>query len=69
VYSREEAIDRMNRRLDSYLEQLSEKEVEIMENHVTIEVDDDICTASGTVVVWENIGYGRPITVMESGEE
>lgn len=68
-YSEEEAIDHMNQRLQSFLDDLSEKEVEIMENHVTIEVKDGVCTASGDVVVWERIGYGRPISMIESSEE
>ncbi len=68
-YSEEEATEHMNQRLQSFLDDLNEKEVEIMENHVTIEMKDGVCTASGNVVVWERIGYGRPISTIESSEE
>ena len=44
---------------------LSEKEVEIMENNVTIEIRDGVCYAAGNVVVWERIGYGRPLSIPE----
>ena len=61
MYSEQEAMERMTQRLERYLNELREKGVEIMENHVTIGVQDGVCSASGYVTVWERIGYGRPI--------
>jgi similar to stage IV sporulation protein len=68
-YTEEDAVARMNQRLQAFMDSLSEKEVEIMENHVTIEVKDGVCSADGTIVVWERIGYGRPISATEASEE
>ena len=68
-YSEEEAKERMNQKIQSYLDDLSEKEVEIMENHVTIDISNGVCSANGTIVVWERIGYGHPISGSESSEE
>lgn len=74
TYTEEEAKKRAEVRLENYLSSLSEKEVEIMENNVTIEIKEGVCHVSGTLVVWERIGYGRPLTIpaepeTESGQE
>ena len=63
AYSEEEAKERANERLQRFMDSLSEKEVEIMENNVTIECRDGVCHASGTIVVWERIGYGRELQI------
>lgn len=63
TYTEEEARERAEKRFQRYLEGLSEKEVEIMENNVTIEFRDGSCSASGTVVVWERLGYGRALDI------
>lgn len=64
-YSEEEARNKMQERLDRYLDDLREKDVEIMENHVTITMDQGVCKASGSIVTWERIGYGQPIRITE----
>lgn len=64
-YSKDEAKKRMEERLERFFNDLHEKGVEIMENHVTISFDDGVCRASGSVVTWERIGYGRVITPAE----
>ena len=64
-YSKDEAKKRMEERLERFFNDLREKDVEIMENHVTISFDDGVCRASGSVVTWERIGYGRVITPAE----
>lgn len=64
-YTEDEARERMQNRLEQYLDDLREKDVEIMENHVTITVDASACEASGSIVTWERIGYGQPIVVPE----
>lgn len=70
TYTEEEARERAGVRFQRYIEDLSEKEVEIMENNVTIEFRDGDCYASGSVVVWERIGYGRALSLpAEPAEE
>lgn len=70
TYTEEEAEERAEARFRRYIEDLSEKEVEIMENNVTIEFRDGVCHASGSVVVWERIGYGRALALpAEPAEE
>ena len=69
TYSEEEAKARAEERLQRYINNLSEKEVEIMENHVTIECRDGICHATGNLVVWERIGYGRELIIPSEPQE
>lgn len=66
TYTEEEAKERAQARLQRFLDTLSEKEVEIMENNVTIEIRDGVCYAAGNIVVWERIGYGRPLSIPEA---
>ncbi len=65
TYTEEEAKEREETRFAHFIEDLSEKEVEIMENNVTIEFRDGKCYATGNVVVWERIGYGRTLSIPE----
>ena len=65
TYTEEEARERAEVRLENYLSTLSEKEVEIMENNVTIDIQDGVCYVGGTLVVWERIGYGRPLMLSD----
>lgn len=59
--TQEEAYEKAEKRLDAYISGLTEKKVEILENNVTIEVSDDICTAAGTILVVEPIGIKAPV--------
>lgn len=68
TYTEEEARQRAEERLNRYIQNLSEKEVEIMENNVTIEIKDGVCQSKGTIVVWERIGYGRCLNIPEERE-
>lgn len=63
TYTEEEANKRAAERLQRYIDNLSEKEVEIMENNVTIECGNGVCKATGSIVVWERIGYGRELLI------
>lgn len=65
TYTEEEAKNHAEERFQRYLDNLSEKEVEIMENNVTIDFKENTCQASGTVTVWERIGYGKPLPEQE----
>lgn len=65
TYTEEEARQRLENRFQRFIDDLSEKEVAIMENNVTIEFRDGVCYATGNVVVWERIGYGRSLSIPE----
>lgn len=69
TYTEEEAKERAAARFERFIGDLSEKEVEIMENNVTIEFRDGICYATGSVVVWERIGYGRELSIPQEPVE
>lgn len=69
TYTEEAAESNAQKRLERYLDDLLEKEVEIMENNVTIGFKDNTCQASGTIVVWERIGYGRPLPEREDSTQ
>jgi len=53
VYSEDEATAIAMRRLKEYLDVLTENQVEIIDNQVDIVIDDNTCTASGKIVVYE----------------
>ena len=56
-------------KLNSYIDELNKKGVEILENNVKIEVSDDICEAKGTIVTKEQIGIPADITIINQGED
>lgn len=65
----------MRRKIIIFLEKLEKNTIQIVENNVTIEVNNDMCQSRGTITVIENIGQLRvaenePITEMteETGE-
>lgn len=66
TYTEKEAKERQNHMLQKYIEDLKKKGVEILENNVTIEIKNGICTASGTLVVREIIGAPEVFTIPES---
>ena len=66
TYTEQEAKEKQNRMLQKYIGDLKKKGVEILENNVTIEIKDGICTASGTLVVREIIGAPEVFTIPES---
>ena len=69
TYTTEEAQSKAQMKLNSYIDELSKKGVEILENNVKIEIGDDICTSSGTIVTKERIGVPADITIINQGEE
>ena len=60
-YTKQQAGEHAKERLQKFLEQLSEKGVEIIENNVTIGIDGETCQAKGTIIVIEPIGKIRQI--------
>lgn len=54
VYTKEEATSIAMNRLKEYLDVLVANDVEIIDNQVKIEIDDNTCTASGKIIVYES---------------
>lgn len=65
IYTKEEAEEKQKKLLWEYMENRKKKGVEILENNVTIEFKDDVCVASGTIVVKEMIGVPETFTALE----
>ncbi len=68
-YTNDEAYKKAHLKLNSYIDELNKKGVEILENNVKIEVSDDICEAKGTIVTKEQIGIPADITIINQGED
>lgn len=62
TYTKEQAKKRETERLQKFIDQLSEKGVEIVGNNVKISIDDETCKGEGTITVIEPIGKIRQIT-------
>ncbi|MGN0394184.1 MAG: sporulation protein YqfD, partial [Coprococcus sp.] len=62
-YSEEEAVEIANERLASYICDLQEKGVQILENNVKISIIDDKCIASGGIRTLENIGISKEFDI------
>lgn len=65
-YSKESATIHAKQRLQKFLDELSEKGVEIVRNNVKIVIDDEICKGEGTISVLEPIGKIRQIRNQDS---
>lgn len=65
TYTEEEAREKQEKILQEYIEGLKKKGVEILENNVTIEVVNDECKASGTLLVKEVIGVPKMFDIHE----
>lgn len=68
-YDEKSAMKKAKERLLKKLTGLQEKGVEIMENNVTIEVLENQCVASGTIIVKERIGIPRDLVKQETTTE
>lgn len=64
-YSRQEALAKAKKRLDAKLDEFRQIGVEILENNVKIEVGNQICSASGTIVVKEKVGVPKNLQIVE----
>ena len=56
IYTSEEAKTIATEKLNVFIKKLEEKGIQIIENNVTIEVDEKNCTANGNIIVNEQIG-------------
>ena len=69
VYSETEATEKGQKRLQIYIDELQKKGVEILENNVTIVVNEEKCIISGTIVTKELIGVPEELTIIDQGED
>lgn len=68
TYTEKEAEEKAYKRLSVYLDELRKKDVEILENNVTIDITGGELKAYGTIVTKELIGVPSDITIIEQGE-
>ena len=64
-YTTEEARLLAETNLNEFQENLMEKGVQIVENNVTIEVNGNLCRASGTIAALEEISESVPTEILE----
>lgn len=67
-YKENEAKELAGIHLSTYLEKLREKDIQILEKNVMIDIDEKNCRASGTITVKEKIGSYAPTEVLEVPE-
>lgn len=65
TYTKEEAETLAQKNLNQFCEDLQKKGVQIIENNVTIRVDENNCVVSGSVVVVEKTGESRPTEILQ----
>ncbi len=66
VYSKEEAEKISKEKLSYFLRNLEKNTIQILENNVTIEVNENICYSHGTITVIEEIGKLVSVNVPET---
>lgn len=64
TYTKEEAKQVAVNNLDRFCKDLTKKGVQIIENNVTIQVDENQCKASGSLVVVEKTGEKQPTRIL-----
>lgn len=65
TYTKEEAKEVASQNLNQFCEDLQKKGVQIIENNVTIHVDENNCVVSGSVVVIEKTGESKPTEILQ----
>lgn len=77
IYSKEEAVALANERMNHYINKLEQKGIQIIENNVTIDVNDKQCIISGNFLVLQKVGQVayidegslEPVTTPDSENE
>lgn len=64
-YTKTQAEAKAKERLAKFVETLQEKGVQIQKNNVTIEVEQNMCQASGSLVVIEKLGVRKKASVID----
>ena len=68
-YKKEEAKELANAHLLTYLEKLEEKDIQILQKNVMIELDEKYCRVNGDITVKEKIGIYVPTEVLPAPEQ
>lgn len=68
-YTKEEAVQTAENKLNEFCKNLTQKGVQIIENNVMIVADEKNCRASGTLKVIERIGKGQAAVISEEVQE
>ena len=69
VYTEKEAREKVESHLSILLKSLEEKGVQISENHVKINIQKNVCTASGTLLAVEKAGKKAPTDILPQQTE
>lgn len=69
ILNDEEAKIKAEKRLNTYIDDLRKKGVEILENNVKILIIDGKCVSQGTIITKELIGVPDELTLINQGEE
>lgn len=64
VYTKEQAEDISREKLQYFIKKLQKSTIQILENNVTIEVNENTCYSKGTISVIENIGRLQDAVIM-----
>ncbi|MBE5931879.1 MAG: hypothetical protein E7263_00470 [Lachnospiraceae bacterium] len=67
--SEDEAYQLANKRLILYIDNLKKKGVSILENNVTISIENGKCISSGTIKCKEVVGIPSKLTITQEGEQ
>ena len=67
--NKKEAKEKVQSHLKVLLKSLEEKGVQISENHVKINIQKNICTASGTLLAVEKAGKKAPTDILPQQTE
>lgn len=65
IYTEKEAKELAEQKLSQFCKDLEKKGVQIIENSVTIQLDENICRASGKLLVVEQTGERKPTEVLQ----
>ena len=65
IYTKEEAAQKAQEKLDKFLQKIQEKGVQIFQNNVKIETDGKNCRAVGDIIVIEKAGKRVERTIGE----
>ncbi len=68
-YTKEEAKELANKHLLLYLEKINEKNIQILEKNVMIDMDKNYCQSSGTISTCEKLGVAEKTEIISIPDE
>lgn len=69
VYSEKEAEQIAQKKIQQFCDDLQKKGIQIVQNNVTIHMDESLCKASGTIEIIQQTGVRTPTEVLEVQQE